>query len=217
MASRSTAAPIAPASRSSLADPPRRDGARRRARRRLVHGTMTALQGSKRHGESLPYVVFDVPYLAGVDIRRLSWTERLELLAEAFDAPIALSPLVEPSVDLVDQMVAGDLGPSSSRIRCRRTATAAARVGGRSRTAAGTSARRGASRGGESGSPADRSARESVRVALSDAASGAGFDDLEYRVAALVVRGDDKRVDRPAVLRLPPVATQRKTKRDGAL
>lgn len=76
------------------------------------HGTMAALQGSKRHGEHLRYVVFDVPILAGVDLRRLPSTERrerLELLAEGFDVPIELSPLVQPSVMLAEQIVAGDL------------------------------------------------------------------------------------------------------------
>src|SRR3954469_21408575 len=49
-------------------------------------GTMAALQGSTRHGDVLRYVVFDVPYLAGTDLRGLPWAERrehLELLARA--------------------------------------------------------------------------------------------------------------------------------------
>lgn len=53
-------------------------------------GTMAALLGSKRHRDNLRFVVFDVPVLAGVDLRPLPWTERrerLELLAQAFDGP----------------------------------------------------------------------------------------------------------------------------------
>jgi ATP-dependent DNA ligase len=52
--------------------------------------TMSALLGSKRHRADLRFVAFDVPILAGVDLRPLSWDERrerLELLAEAFDVP----------------------------------------------------------------------------------------------------------------------------------
>lgn len=48
-------------------------------------GTMAALHGSKRYREDLRFVVFDVPVLAGVDLRRLPWQERrerLELVAE---------------------------------------------------------------------------------------------------------------------------------------
>ena len=54
----------------------------------LFAGTMAALHGSKRFQPELRYVVFDVPFLAGVDLRRLPWIERrerLELLAQAFD------------------------------------------------------------------------------------------------------------------------------------
>jgi ATP-dependent DNA ligase len=75
-------------------------------------GTMAALLGSKLHRERLRFVVFDVPILAGVDLRALSWQERrarLELLAQAFDVPVELSPLVEPSRGLVDQMADGRL------------------------------------------------------------------------------------------------------------
>ena len=36
-------------------------------------GTMSALLGSRQHGERLRYVVFDVPVLAGVDLRALPW------------------------------------------------------------------------------------------------------------------------------------------------
>src|SRR4051794_37364065 len=48
-------------------------------------GTMAALHGSRRFRDDLRFVVFDVPYLAGADLRRLSWEERrerLELLAQ---------------------------------------------------------------------------------------------------------------------------------------
>jgi ATP-dependent DNA ligase len=61
--------------------------------------TMSALHGSRRYRDRLRFVVFDVPYLAGVDLRRLSWQdrrERLELLAQAFDSPYELSPVVTP-------------------------------------------------------------------------------------------------------------------------
>src|SRR3954451_12213850 len=36
-------------------------------------GTMAALHGSRRFRDELRFVVFDVPYLAGRDLRRLSW------------------------------------------------------------------------------------------------------------------------------------------------
>jgi ATP-dependent DNA ligase len=55
-------------------------------------GTMAALHGSKTHRDRLRFVVFDVPVLAGVDLRALPWQarrERLELLAEAFDVPLS--------------------------------------------------------------------------------------------------------------------------------
>ena len=70
-------------------------------------GTMSALLGSKRFRPSLRFVVFDVPVLLGADLRGLPWQERrdrLELLARAFDVPLELSPLVEPSVSLVEHM-----------------------------------------------------------------------------------------------------------------
>ena len=75
-------------------------------------GTMAALYGSKRHRARLRFVAFDVPVLAGVDLRPLPWyqrRERLALLAQAFDVPLELSPLVEPSRGLVDQMADGRL------------------------------------------------------------------------------------------------------------
>jgi ATP-dependent DNA ligase len=56
--------------------------------------TMAALMGSKTHRANLRLVVFDVPILAGVDLRPLPWQERrerLELLAQAFDIPLELS------------------------------------------------------------------------------------------------------------------------------
>jgi bifunctional non-homologous end joining protein LigD len=73
---------------------------------------MAALYGSKRHRQALRFVAFDIPVLPGVDLRPLPWQERrerLELLAQAFDVPIELSPLVEPSRVLVDQMMDGRL------------------------------------------------------------------------------------------------------------
>ena len=74
--------------------------------------TMAALYGSKRHRDALRFVVFDVPVLAGVDLRPLPWQERrerLELLATGFDAPLELSPVVEPSVGLAEAMEDGRL------------------------------------------------------------------------------------------------------------
>lgn len=75
---------------------------------------MAALHGSIRHGAALRFVVFDLPYLAGVDLRRLPWRERrdrLELLARAFVPPIELSPVVEPcealALDMVDGRIEG--------------------------------------------------------------------------------------------------------------
>jgi ATP-dependent DNA ligase len=53
-----------------------------------------------------------VPILAGVDLRGLSWAERrerLELLAQAFEVPLELSPVVEPSRALALDMTGGRL------------------------------------------------------------------------------------------------------------
>jgi bifunctional non-homologous end joining protein LigD len=61
--------------------------------------TMAAILGSKRYRPSLRFVVFDVPFLAGVDLRGLPWQERrdrLELLSRAFAEPYELSPVIEP-------------------------------------------------------------------------------------------------------------------------
>ena len=65
-----------------------------------------------RFGPLLRLVVFDVPVLAGVDLRSLPWEERrgrLELLGSAFDVPFELSPVVEPSAALAEQMTDGRL------------------------------------------------------------------------------------------------------------
>jgi bifunctional non-homologous end joining protein LigD len=73
---------------------------------------MAALLGSKRYRTSLRFVVFDVPILLGADLRGLPWQERrerLELLARAFDVPLELSPIVEPSIGLVEAMTDGRL------------------------------------------------------------------------------------------------------------
>jgi ATP-dependent DNA ligase len=75
-------------------------------------GTMSALLGSMRFRPSLRFVVFDVPVLLGADLRDLPWQERrdrLELLARAFDVPLELSPLVDPSASLVQHMESGRL------------------------------------------------------------------------------------------------------------
>jgi ATP-dependent DNA ligase len=74
--------------------------------------TMAALYGSKEHAASLRFVVFDMPAFAGVDLRHEPWQrrrDRLELLARAFDVPLLLSPVVDPSTDLVAEMALGDL------------------------------------------------------------------------------------------------------------
>ncbi len=74
--------------------------------------TMAALLGSKRYRPSLRFVAFGVPFLAGTDLRHLPWTERrerLELLSRAFDVPYELSPLIEPSRALAEQMADGRL------------------------------------------------------------------------------------------------------------
>lgn len=75
-------------------------------------GTMAALLGSKKYRPSLRFVVFDVPILLGTDLRGLAWQarrERLELLSKAFGIPLELSPLVDPSVGLLEQMADGRL------------------------------------------------------------------------------------------------------------
>ena len=74
--------------------------------------TMSALLGSKTHRPSLRFVAFDVPILAGVDLRPLPWQdrrERLELLAQAFELPLELSSIVEPRAGLVEAMQDGRL------------------------------------------------------------------------------------------------------------
>jgi ATP-dependent DNA ligase len=75
-------------------------------------GTMAALHGSLRFRSQLHFVAFDLPFLAGVDLRFLPWTERrerLELLARAFEPPYELSPIIEPSQSLASDMAAGRL------------------------------------------------------------------------------------------------------------
>lgn len=75
-------------------------------------GTMGALQGSTRHGDALRVHVFDVPMLAGVDLRSLPWQEpceRLELLAQGFEDPYRLVPVVDPDTSLAADMEAGVL------------------------------------------------------------------------------------------------------------
>jgi len=76
--------------------------------------TMSALVGSKAHRANLRFVAFDIPVLAGVDLRPLPWQERrdrLELIAQAFDVPLELSPVVPPSralaIDITDGRLEG--------------------------------------------------------------------------------------------------------------
>ena len=105
---------------------------------------MAALLGSRRLRADLRFVVFDVPYLIGVDLRGLSWQERrerLELLAKAFDLPLELSPLVEPSIALVEEMADGRL----EGIVPPPTVMDRGQVGRRSRSGAGTNGRHGGS------------------------------------------------------------------------
>jgi len=74
--------------------------------------TMAALIGSKAHRADLRFVAFDLPVLAGVDLRKMPWhdrRDRLELLAQAFEEPLELSPIVEPRVALVEAMQDGRL------------------------------------------------------------------------------------------------------------
>lgn len=74
--------------------------------------TMAALIGSKAHRADLRFVAFDVPILAGIDLRAMPWQERrdrLELVAEAFEPPLDLSPLMEPKATLVEAMQDGRL------------------------------------------------------------------------------------------------------------
>ena len=74
--------------------------------------TMAALFGSKTHRPDLRLVVFDVPILAGVDLRSLPWQERrerLELVAKAFDVPLELSPVIDPTRSLALDMADGRL------------------------------------------------------------------------------------------------------------
>lgn len=86
---------------------------------------MSALLGSKRFRPSLRLVVFDVPVLLGADLRGQPWQERrdrLELLARAVDVPLEPSPLVEPSVSLVEHMESGRLEGLVVKDRARHVA-----------------------------------------------------------------------------------------------
>jgi bifunctional non-homologous end joining protein LigD len=77
-----------------------------------VSGYVVQVMPARTYRPDLRFIVFDVPILLGTDLRALPWQERrerLELLARAFDVPLELSPLVDPSVSLVEQMVDGRL------------------------------------------------------------------------------------------------------------
>jgi ATP-dependent DNA ligase len=74
--------------------------------------TMAAILGSKRYRPQVHFVVFDVPVLAGVDLRELGSQDRryrLELLSRAFREPYQLSPVIEPSIALGLDMAEGRL------------------------------------------------------------------------------------------------------------
>jgi ATP-dependent DNA ligase len=74
--------------------------------------TIAAILGSKQYRPSLRFVVFDVPVLAGSDLRQLPWQDRrdrLELLSRAFALPYELSPVIEPSVAIALDMARGRL------------------------------------------------------------------------------------------------------------
>jgi hypothetical protein len=84
---------------------------RRTNRRAVLDDDGRALRVQGPSG-GLRFVVFDVPVLAGVDLRDLAWEERrerLDLLAAAFEVPIELSPVVEPSAALAADMADGRL------------------------------------------------------------------------------------------------------------
>lgn len=73
---------------------------------------MAALHGSRRYAAELQFVVFDIPFLAGVDLRPLLWRDRrkrLELVGDAFAPPLVLSPLIEPCPQLALDMASGTL------------------------------------------------------------------------------------------------------------
>jgi ATP-dependent DNA ligase len=77
-----------------------------------LESTMAALHGSQRFRNRPRFVAFDLPFLAGVDLRFLPWTERrerLDLLAQAFAPPYELSPVIEPSRSLAGDMADGRL------------------------------------------------------------------------------------------------------------
>ena len=60
----------------------------------------------------LRFVAFDLPVLAGVDLRSMPWQdrrERLELLAQGFELPLDVSPLVDPHTGMVEAMQDGRL------------------------------------------------------------------------------------------------------------
>jgi bifunctional non-homologous end joining protein LigD len=74
--------------------------------------TIAAILGSKRYRPSLRFVVFDVPILAGTDLRELPWQDRrdrLELLSRAFELPYQLSRVIEPLVAIALDMAEGRL------------------------------------------------------------------------------------------------------------
>jgi hypothetical protein len=73
-----------------------------------VAGTMAALHGS-RYRSQLRFLVFDVPILAGADLRGLAWHDPAARTSRpAFDVPFELSPVVEPDPAL------GDAGMSTT-------------------------------------------------------------------------------------------------------
>lgn len=69
--------------------------------------TAHLLAGAGRTEEGIRFVAFDLPYLAGLDLRDHPWSERreaLEALLAGAAAPIECSLLLAPHADLADQV-----------------------------------------------------------------------------------------------------------------
>jgi bifunctional non-homologous end joining protein LigD len=69
--------------------------------------TAHLLGGAGRTTAGLRYIVFDVPYLAGRDLRSLSWTERRAILVKELasaPAPFEVSVILPPTASVVDDI-----------------------------------------------------------------------------------------------------------------